>query len=140
MKGSMRRAAAWVVSAAVILLCLVYLGVLTTGELHDKYVFGDMGALVVKKPLVTQLVPFESPGGYLLYAVPTRTAGKAVKGDAYEFVQLIALDSLCNNQEVCLWDPDKQIDVRCTELAEVLRDRRVLKPVKNYLRSKCRAR
>jgi hypothetical protein len=85
-------------------------------------------------------VPFESPSGYLFYAVPARTRGNAVKGDPDEFVQLIALDTLCSGQEVCLWDRDKQIDISCAQVDGVLRDPRVLEPVKNYLRSRCRGR
>jgi hypothetical protein len=40
---STKHAAAFLVAAAAILGSLAYLRVLTTGELHDKYVYGDMG-------------------------------------------------------------------------------------------------
>jgi hypothetical protein len=135
-KGSTKRAAAFLVGAAAILGSLAYLRVLTTGELHDKYVYGDMGPLVATP--MKHFVPFKSPSGYLFYPVPAQTRGNAAKGDPDEFVQLIALDTLCSGQEVCLWDRDKQIDVSCSDVEAALRDPRVLEPVKNYLRSKCR--
>jgi hypothetical protein len=124
--------------AAVILGGVAYLRVLTAGELHDKYVYSDMGALVAKKAPVARFVQFTSMSGYLMYAVPTRSRGHAIEGDPNEFVQLIALDTLCSGEQVCLWDPDKPIDVSCTDVEGALRDPRVLAPVKNFLRSKCR--
>jgi hypothetical protein len=123
--------------AGAILGCLAYIRVLTTGELHDKYVYSDMGTLLVGKAPVPQFVPFKSASGYLFYAVPTRTRGNAVNGDWDEFVQLIALDTLCSG-EVCLWDPDKQIDADCSQIEGVLRDPRVLAAARDYLRSACR--
>jgi hypothetical protein len=131
--------AAFLAGAAVILGCLAYIRVLTTGELHDKYVYSDMGTLLSKNAPIARFVPFTSVSGYLFYAVPTRTRGNAIVGEPDEFIQLIALDTLCSG-EVCLWDPDKQIDVSCSQVEGVLRDPRVLAPVKDYLRSKCRGR
>jgi hypothetical protein len=134
---SAKRAVAFLVVAAAVLGCLAYLRVLTTGELHDKYVYSDMGALLSKKTPVAQFVPFKSPSGYLFYAIPARTRGNAVRGGWDEFVQLIALDTLCSGQQACVWDPDKQIDVSCSRLDVVLRDRRILDEAKAYLQSKC---
>jgi hypothetical protein len=137
--GPTKRAAAFLVGAAVILGGLAYIRVLTTGELHDKYVYGDMGPLIVNNAPVARFVPFKSASGYLFYAVPTRTRGNAIEGDPDEFLQLIALDTLCSG-EVCLWDTDKEIDVSCSQVEGVMRDPRVLAPVKEFLRSRCRER
>ena len=136
MKGSAKRAAALLAGAAAIVAGLAYVRVLTTGELHDKYVYSDMGTLLVGKAPVPQFVPFKSASGYLFYAVPTRTRGNAANGDWDEFVQLIALDTLCSGK-VCLWDPDKKIDVKCSQISGVLQDERVVKKAREYLRSNC---
>jgi hypothetical protein len=135
-RDSTKRAAALLVGAGAILGCLAYIRVLATGELHDKYVYSDMGALIARGAKVAQFVPFTSASDYRFYALPTRTRGNAIVGDPNEFVQLIALDTLCSG-EVCLWDPDKKIDVKCSQISGVLQDERVVKKARDYLRSSC---
>ena len=137
--GSIMRVGEFLAGAAAILAVLAYIRFLTTGELHDKYVYSDMGTLITQNAPMARFVPFTSVSGYLFYALPTRTRGNAVKGDPNEFRQLVALDTLCRG-EVCLWDPDKEIDVSCSQVEDVMRDPRVLAPVKDHLRSGCRAR
>jgi hypothetical protein len=135
-RPSVKRLLLVVFYAVPILAVLAYGRFLATGELHDKYVYSDMGTLVANKAPMARFVPFTSVSGYLLYALPTRTRGNAIVGDPNEFVQLIALDTLCSD-EVCLLDPDKQINVSCSQVEAVLRDPRVVAPAKDYLRSRC---
>jgi hypothetical protein len=121
----------------LILALGAYVRVLMRGELHDKYVYSAIGA-TMQTVRIPPLKAYESAGGYLLYALPARSRGRPSEQDYYENLQLIALDSLCSNNQVCVSDIEKQIDVHCSQIQEILADPRVLEPVKNYLRSRCR--
>jgi hypothetical protein len=136
MTGSTKRLLVLVTCAALILAVLAYVRVLMRGELHDKYVYSAMGA-AMENVRIPPLKAYESPGGYLLYALPARSRGRASAHDYYEHLQLVALDSLCSDDQVCVSDIDKQIDVRCSQLEGILEDRRVLDKVKAYLKSNC---
>lgn len=125
--------------ALVALSCslLAVLGCRPPGELGDEYVYSDMGAIVDTKAKIPLLQPYESQNGYLLYVLPTRNAGHGLKGDPFEYRQLIALDTLCSGNSVCIWDPDKQLNVRCSQITGILGDPRVRGPVRDYLKSNC---
>lgn len=132
---STKRLLLLVACAALILAVVAYVRVLMRGELHDKYVYSAMSA-AMENVRIPPLKAYESAGGYLLYAVPARSRERVSEHD-YEHLQLIVLDSLCSDDQVCVSDIDKQIDVRCSQIEGILADRRVLDEVKAYLKSNC---
>lgn len=121
-------------------LLLIFLGeaLLQGCGLRDKSVYSEMAVIVTDEVRLPLFKPVRSRSGYTLYVFPTRSSGHATKGELYEFRQIIALDVSCSvPNSVCEWDPDKNPDIKCSQVRTAIEDDRTISAVRTYLRSQC---